>query len=149
VDEPQYLTAKETAARLGISLRTVRRRIADGSLASFRIGGTVRIPASALEPPEAHVRLAAREAAVSYGSDADAEDKERYIREWNRAHWPDSWDRMLARRRQAFAELERLSRLTKPPSGPHDTVDAMLNQVRDEFGQRLLQYLPPAPDDDS
>jgi hypothetical protein len=56
---------------------------------------------------------------------------------------------MLERRRQAFAELDRLSKLTKPPSGPHDTVDAMLSQVRDEFGARLLQYLPPAPKDDS
>jgi hypothetical protein len=54
---------------------------------------------------------------------------------------------MLERRRQAFAELERLSKLTKPPSGPHDTVDAMLNQVREEFGQRLLGYMPPPPED--
>ena len=95
VDEQHYLTARETAERLGISLRTVRRRIADGSLASFKIGGAVRIPASALEPPGRMARMAAREAAVSYGSDTDAEDKERYIRRWNRAHWPDSWDRML------------------------------------------------------
>ena len=147
VDEQQYLTAKETAERLGISLRTVRRRIADGSLASFKIGGAVRIPASALEPSEAHARMAAREAAVSYGSDTDAEDKERYIQEWNRAHWPDSWDRMLARRRQAFAELERLSRLTKPPSGPRDTVDAMLAEEREEFGARLMQFIPEARED--
>ena len=150
VDEQQYLTARETAERLGISLRTVRRRIADGSLPSLKIGGAVRIPASALElPAAAHIPKAAREAAVSYGAEATPQEKERYIRAWNRAHWPDFWDRMLERRRQAFAELERLSRLTKPPSGPNDTVDAMLDQVRDEFGQRLLQYLPPAPKDDA
>ena len=49
---------------------------------------------------------------------------------------------MLGRRRQAFAELEEARKQTKPPSGPHDTVDAILNQVRDEFGQRLLQFIP-------
>jgi excisionase family DNA binding protein len=142
VDEQQYLTARETAERLGISLRTVRRRIADGSVASLKIGGVVRIPASALEPPETRTPLAAREAAVTYGSETEAEEKERYIRRWNREHWPDSWERMLGRRRQAFAELEEARKQTKPPSGPHDTVDAILNQVRDEFGQRLLQFIP-------
>src|SRR5450759_1494234 len=146
MEETTYLTAAKAAARLGISLRTVRRRIADGSLPSVKIGGAVRVPVSALEPPERLPATAAREAAVAYGS---AETDEEYIRRWNRDHWPDSWERMLERRRQAFAELERLSKLTKPPSGPHDTVDAMLNQVREEFGARLLQYLPPAPTDDS
>jgi excisionase family DNA binding protein len=147
MDEQTYLSARETAERLGISLRTVRRRIADGSLPSLKIGGAVRIPASALEPPQARMPTAAREAAVSY--DTARESDEEYIRRWNREHWPDSWERMLERRRQAFAELERLSKLTKPPSGPHDTVDAMLNQVRDEFGQRLLQYLPPPPGEEA
>jgi len=147
MDEQAYLTAKETAERLGISLRTVRRRIADGSLASLKIGGVVRIPVSALEPPEARAAKAARETAVAYGSETASEEKERYIREWNRAHWPDSWDRMLDRRRQAFAELERLSKLTKPPSGPHDTVDAMLAQEREEFGARLMQFIPEARED--
>jgi excisionase family DNA binding protein len=144
MEEATYLTAAQAAARLGISLRTVRRRIADGSLPSVKIGGAVRVPVSALEPPP-RPQVAAREAAVAYGSETD----EAYIRRWNREHWPDSWERLLERRRWAFAELERLSKLTKPPSGPHDTVDAMLNQVRDEFGARLLQYLPPAPKDDS
>jgi excisionase family DNA binding protein len=140
VDEQRYLTARETAERLGISLRTVRRRIADGSLASLKIGGAVRIPASALEPPQAHARVAAREAAVSYGTARESDEE--YIRRWNREHWPDSWERMLDRRRQAFAELAAARKQTKPPSGPHDTADAILNQVRNEFGQRLLQYIP-------
>ena len=138
MEDPTYLTAVQAAARLGISLRTVRRRIADGSLPSVKIGGAVRVPASALEPPATYPQVAAREAAVAYGSETDEE----YIRRWNRDHWPDSWERMLGRRRQAFADLERLSKLTKPPSGPHDTVDAMLNQAREEFGQRLLQFIP-------
>ena len=134
-----YLTAAQAAARLGISLRTVRRRIADGSLPSVKIGGAVRVPVSALEPPSAPVPKAAREAAVAYGS---AETDEEYIRRWNRDHWPDSWERMLGRRRWAFAQLEEARRQTKPPSGSHDTVDAILNQARDEFGQRLLQFIP-------
>ncbi len=145
MDETRYLTAKEAGERLGISLRTVRRRIADGSLPSMKIGGAVRIPVSALEPPEERRPMAAREAAVAYGI---SESDEAYIRRWNREHWPDSWERMLERRRQGFAELDRLRKLTKPPSGPHDTVDAILDQVRDEFGQRLLEYLPPAPEDE-
>jgi excisionase family DNA binding protein len=140
MDEQAYLTARETAERLGISLRTVRRRIADGSLASLKIGGVVRIPALALEAAETRVRTATRETAVSYRSARESDED--YIRRWNREHWPDSWDRMLDRRRQAFAELEEARKQTKPPSGPHDTVDAILNQVRDEFGQRLLQFIP-------
>lgn len=146
--DESYLSAAQVAQRLGISLRTVRRRIADGTLPSLKVGGAVRIPASALEirgspapPPAGH---AAREAAVGYGTSRESD--EAYIRRWNRDHWPDTWDRLLERRRQAFSELERLSKLTRPPSGPHDTVDAILNQVREEFGQRLLQYMPPAPE---
>lgn len=137
MEEATYLTAAQAAARLGISLRTVRRRIADGSLPSVKIGGAVRVPVSALEPPP-RPQVAAREAAAAYGSETD----ETYIRRWNREHWPDSWERLLERRRWAFAQLEEARKQTKPPSGPHDTVDAMLNQVRDEFGQRLLQFIP-------
>ena len=140
MDEQTYLTARETAERLGISLRTVRRRIADGSLVSIKIGGAVRIPSAALEPPEARRPKAAREVAVAYGTARESDED--YIRRWNREHWPDSWERMLDRRRQAFAELAAARKQTKPPSGPHDTVDAILNQVRDEFGQRLLQFIP-------
>ena len=54
MSDADYLTAAQAAARLGLSLRTVRRRIADGSLASVRIGRAVRIPAAAIEEePEA------------------------------------------------------------------------------------------------
>lgn len=144
MDETTHLSAAQVAERLGISLRTVRRRIADGTLPSLKVGGAVRIPASALALPETvappAAGHAAREAAVSYGTPRESDEV--YIRRWNREHWPDSWERMLERRRQAFAELEAARKLTKPPSGPHDTVDAILNQVRDEFGQRLLQFIP-------
>lgn len=139
MEDTTYLTAAQAADRLGISLRTVRRRIADGSLPSVRIGGAVRIPASALQPPQPRPPASAREAVAIYGS---TESDEAYIRRWNRDHWPDSWERMLERRRWAFAQLDEARKQTKPPSGPHDTVDAILNQVRDEFGQRLMQFIP-------
>lgn len=144
MNEPTYLSAAQVAERLGISLRTVRRRIADGTLPSLKIGGAVRIPASALEIPDASastsVGHALREAATPYES--EHESREEYIRRWNKEHWPDSWERMLERRREGFRQLAEARKRTRPPSGPHDTVDAILNQVRDEFGARLLQFIP-------
>jgi len=143
VSEAEYLTAAEAAARLGISLRTVRRRIADGSLPSVRIGRAVRIPVAALELPAARpASAAAREAVAPYTTDAD-EDRAAHIARWNAAHWPDTWERMLERRRRALDTLDAIRATTRPPSGPHDTVDAMLDAVRDELGARLLEYLPP------
>ena len=41
------------------------------------------------------------------------------------------------------ARLDAIRATTKPPSGPHDTVDAILDAVREEFGARLLDFLPP------
>lgn len=148
MEETRYLSAKETADRLGISLRTVRRRIADGSLPSVKVGGTVRIPASALEPPlPAGGPTAAREAAAPYAT--EHESREAYIRRWNRDHWPDTYERMLERRREGFADLEEARKRTKPPSGPHDTVDALLRQEREEFGARLLQFIPERRKEDA
>ena len=97
MDEARYLSANEVADRLGISLRTVRRRIADGTLPSVKVGGTVRIPISALDAPEQATRSAARESLAPYaatsGTEADAHAE--YIRRWNREHWPDTFERML------------------------------------------------------
>lgn len=135
--EPDYLTASEAAARLGISLRTVRRRIADGSLATVRIGRAVRIPAAALDLPVARAPgTAAREAVAPYAAVTD-EDRAAYIARWNAAHWPDTWERMLERRRRAFDRLDAIRATTKPPSGTHDTVDAIVDAVREEFGARF------------
>jgi excisionase family DNA binding protein len=143
VSERDYLTAAEAASRLGISIRTVRRRIADGSLPSARIGHAVRIPAAALDLPVARPReAAAREAIAPYSPDAD-EGRAAYVARWNASHWPDTFERMLARRRRAFDVLDEIRARSKPPSGPHDRVDAILDAVREEFGQRLLEVLPP------
>jgi excisionase family DNA binding protein len=141
--DPDYLTAAEAAARLGISLRTARRRIADGSLPSVRIGRAVRIPSAALAMPVARpTGTAMREAVGAYAAHAD-EDRAAYAARWNAAHWPDTFERLLERRRRAFDRLDAIRATTKPPSGPHDTVDAILDAVREEFGERLLEYLPP------
>jgi excisionase family DNA binding protein len=141
--EPEYLGAAEAASRLGVSLRTVRRRIADGSLPSVRIGRAVRIPVSALDLPVSRsAPSAAREAAAPYAAGAD-EDRAAFVARWNAEHWPDTYERMLERRRRAFATLDAVRARVKPPSGPHDTVDGILEAVREEFGERLLDYLPP------
>ena len=143
MSEAAYLTAADAALRLGISLRTVRRRIADGSLQAVRIGRAVRIPAAALDlPATLPAGAAAREAAALYASDA-GDGRAAYVARWNAAHWPDTFDRMLARRRRAFDILDEIRARSKPPSGPHDTVDAILDAVREEFGERLLEFLPP------
>jgi excisionase family DNA binding protein len=46
--EARFLTVSEVAEELSCSYRTVLRRIADGSIATFRDGGIVRIPEKAL-----------------------------------------------------------------------------------------------------
>ena len=138
-----YLTAAEAAARLGLSLRTVRRRIADGSLPSVRIGRAVRVSAAALDLPAARpAGSAARDAVAPYAANTE-DGRAAHIARWNAAHWPDTFERMLARRRRAFDVLDGIRARSKPPSGPHDTVDAILDAVRDEFGERLLDFLPP------
>jgi excisionase family DNA binding protein len=50
----ELLTVEEVAARLRLSPKTVRRRIADGELPAVQLGGpghALRIPASAFEDP--------------------------------------------------------------------------------------------------
>lgn len=148
--DAEYLNAAEAAERLGISLRTVRRRIADGSLPSVRIGRSVRIPVSALELPVARpAPAAAREAVAPYAASAD-EDRAAFIARWNAEHWPDTYERMLERRRRAFATLDEIRARTKPPSGPHDTVDAIMEAVREDFGARfdwIIAGLPEPPEE--
>ena len=143
--EPEYLNAAEAAERLGISLRTVRRRIADGSLPSVRIGRAVRIPVHALELPMSRpAPTAAREAAAPYAAGPD-EDRAAFVARWNAEHWPDTYERMLERRRRAFATLDAIRARTKPPSGPHDTIDAILEAADLEWDGRIASMLPRAP----
>lgn len=144
MSEAEYLTAAEAAARLGISLRTMRRRIADGSLPSVRIGRAVRIPAAALDLPAARpAGLASREAVAPHAA-GDEEDRAAYVGRWNAAHWPDTWERMLERRRRAFATLDAIRATTKPSSGPNDTADAILEAADREWDERIEAMLAPA-----
>lgn len=147
MSDPDYLDASEVAARLGISVRTVRRRIADGSLPSVRLGRAVRIPAAALE---LHVARAAptvaREAVAPYAADAD-EDRAAFVARWNAEHWPDTYERMLERRRRAFATLDAIRARTKPPRGSHDTVDAILDAADREWDERIEAMVSPAAGD--
>jgi excisionase family DNA binding protein len=144
--DPDYLTAAEAASRLGISLRTVRRRIADGSLPSARIGRVVRIPTAALDLPVARPGgSAARETVAPYAPDTDG-DRAAYVARWNSAHWPDTFERMLARRRRAFDVLDAIRARSKPPSGPRDTVDAILDAVRDEAEARFDWIIAGLPE---
>ena len=48
----QHYSIRETARLLGISTRTVHRRLRDGTLHGRRIGRLWHIPASELEPPD-------------------------------------------------------------------------------------------------
>jgi len=54
---PDYLTTHETAERLGVDIKTIRRYLKSGKLKAARLGRDYRIPASAvtamLTPPEA------------------------------------------------------------------------------------------------
>ncbi len=143
MSEPKYLGAAEAASRLGISLRTVRRRIADGSLPSVRIGRAVRIPAAALDLPVARPAAASREAVAPYETGADA-DRVAYVARWNAEQWPDTWDRMLERRRRAFDTLDAIRARTKPPSGPRDTLDAILGAADREWDERIEAMISPA-----
>jgi excisionase family DNA binding protein len=43
---PGAVTVREAGVALGLSPQTIKRRIRDGELRSFRLGGAVRIPTS-------------------------------------------------------------------------------------------------------
>ena len=150
MSDAAYLSAADAALQLGISLRTVRRRIADGSLPTVRIGRAVRIPAAALELPAAlPAGAGAREAVAPCAADAEDDGRATHVARWNAAHWPDTFERMLARRRRAFDVLDAIRARSKPPSGPHDTVDAILDAVREEAEARfdwIIAGLPEPPE---
>ncbi len=93
-DRP-YRTAAEVALELGVSLRTVRRLIADGRLRATRVGRSVRIPVDAYR------------------------------------------DAPLPSSAGAVSGIEG-----RPPSGPSDTADAILDAGREEFGAGGVPRLP-------
>ena len=48
MNDPDFYSPAEAAARLGVSTKTLRRRISDGTIPAVRIGRLIRVPASAL-----------------------------------------------------------------------------------------------------
>ena len=54
-----YLRTTEAAEILGVSTRTIRRRIKDGTIPAVKIGRLVRIPASAILPEQLDDQAAA------------------------------------------------------------------------------------------
>jgi excisionase family DNA binding protein len=52
MDTPKFFTMKEAASLLRVSPITVRRRIADRTIAAIRIGKRILIPASYIESLE-------------------------------------------------------------------------------------------------
>jgi excisionase family DNA binding protein len=47
-EEDVAVTKAEAAARLNVSVRTIDRRIKDGTLPTVKLGGAIRIPISAV-----------------------------------------------------------------------------------------------------
>ncbi len=141
-----YRTAAEVALELGVSLRTVRRWVADGRLRATRVGRSVRIPVDAyregsLPPlagamPGVHGRSSASR---SIGEAAAGYSAERGV-----ATWPDTPERLAGQRRRAAALMDRLAARGRPASGPSETADAILDAVRDELGAAGVRPLPGA-----
>ena len=51
VQPPPLVPVPEAAARLGLSVATVRRRLKDGELRAVRVGRAVRVDLSQVAPP--------------------------------------------------------------------------------------------------
>lgn len=135
-----YRTAAEVALELGVSLRTVRRWVADGRLRATRVGRSVRIPVDAYREaappvPDATRGTGGRTRARSRAGEVAAD-----YREGREAKtWPDTPERLAEQRRSAAAIMDRLAAQGRPPSGPSDTADGILDAVRDEFGAARRQ----------
>lgn len=61
--EPELLSVRQYATRSSLSACTIRRRIADGTLAHVRLAGSIRIPSESLQPTSTdEIAAAARKA---------------------------------------------------------------------------------------
>lgn len=144
-DRP-YRTAAEVALELGVSLRTVRRWVADGRLRATRVGRSVRIPVDAYREaslPSSASALPGIEG-LSPAPRWVGEVAADYAAGRVAATWPDTPERLAEQRRHAAALMDRLAARGRPPSGPSDTADAILDTVRAEFGAAGALPLPGA-----
>jgi len=123
------LTVPQAAARLGVSERTVWRRIRSGSLRVERAGRNVLVEVGSAYP-DAGARGSAnstRESLAEYGhidlgdpTSSDTRDIGDFVGVW--PYTVENVDRqrraLRARREAAFKEMERLAALTRPdPEG--------------------------------
>jgi excisionase family DNA binding protein len=152
--EREYRTAAEVAADLGVSLRTVRRWIADGELPAVKIGRSVRVPRSAytgvLEPAAgASAGAFAMPGALAIpgvvavpvvwrhmlrgpsqrGRDADSPVEPGGV---------DAASDLAEARRRAAEGMDRLVPRGRPPAGEHDKADALIGALRAGSGARLV-----------
>jgi excisionase family DNA binding protein len=148
MDEREYRTAAEVAADLGVSLRTVRRWIADGQLPAVRIGRSVRVPRSAyagvLEPAAgAAASAAAVPGAVAVpvvwrhmlrGPSPQRREPESAAQPGGADLSPD----LAEARRRAAEGMDRRVPRGRPPAGKQDTADALLDALRAGSGVRLV-----------
>lgn len=134
-DRP-YRTATEVALELGVSLRTVRRWVADGRLRATRVGRSVRIPVDAYRDAATPSSSSAEPAIEgrSPGSRRVSEVVAGLPGERLTTAWPDTPERLAEQRRHAATLMDRLAARGRPPSDSSDTADAILDAVREEFG---------------
>jgi excisionase family DNA binding protein len=114
-----------TARLLGVTERTVRRWLRDGRLVGYKVGGRVRIPDSAV-----------REAATPYGTGPAAPPD---LGDPLLTYLSDPARREEVRRRRiewAVRTMDEIRARSKPPTGPDDTAEALVRQVRDEQDAR-------------
>jgi excisionase family DNA binding protein len=145
-DRP-YRTAAEVGLELGVSLRTVRRWVADGRLRATRVGRSVRIPVDAyrgVTPPSSAGTVPGVEGR-SPASWRVGEVAAEYAARRVGPTWPDTPERLVEQRRHAAALMDRLAARGRPASGPSDTADGILDAVREEFGARGAARVPRAP----
>lgn len=140
MNERLYRTAAEVAQELGVSLRTVRRWVADGRLRATRVGRSVRIPVDAYREastpvPEAMRGTGGRTRATRRIGEVAADYSGRHLD----GSWPDTPERLIEQRRHAAALMDRLAAKGRPATGASDTADAILDAVREEFGADRLR----------
>ena len=169
MDEREYRTAAEVAADLGVSLRTVRRWIADGELPAIKIGRSVRVHRSvyggALGAAGASTMGAGAGAYIAGGAAyAGAIPSSaavmpgtvvvpvvwRHLLRSPAGRSPDSGGAVTPQasgegtdvaeaRRRAAEGMDRLVPRGRPPAGTHDTADALIGALRAGWSERLVE----------
>lgn len=128
------LAVAQAAERLGVSERTIRRWLREGRLASYKVGGRIRIPERAV-----------REAAAPYGT-VEASDHEDPTVDDEQGREAEIQARLLAllddpvrraaalrrRREIAAAKMDEIRARSRPSTGPDDTVEAYIREDREE-----------------